>query len=123
VPARTATETPGSTSGQLGCRLLSQDPDDGTKMGPRHDFDAVWEVRNTGSAGWDKASVDFAFFNGDKFHKQSVYDLSKNVNSGASIKLVVDMVAPKEDGNYRTVWALRRGKDSFCRVSLTIVVR
>jgi hypothetical protein len=123
TPRKTATSTLGSTSGDYACRLLDQDPADGTKINAKTDFDAVWEVRNTGSASWDQNSIDFAFFNGDKLHKRAIYDLNNSVNSGASINLIVDMVAPKDAGRYRTVWSLRRGNDDFCRVTLTIIVK
>ncbi|MFH1185009.1 MAG: NBR1-Ig-like domain-containing protein [Chloroflexota bacterium] len=125
TPAKTSTPTlaPGLISGEYSCKLLDQDPADGSKLDAKVDFDAVWEVRNTGSATWDENNIDFAFFNGDKLHEQSVYDLNKSVKSGESINLIVDMVAPKDAGKYRTVWSLRRGNDDFCRVTLTINVK
>jgi len=123
TPKKTPISTLGSTSGDYACKLLDQDPADGTIINAKADFDAVWEVRNTGSASWDENSIDFAFFNGDKLHERAIYDLSKSVNSGGSINLIVDMVAPKADGKYRTVWSLRHGNDDFCRVTLTIVVK
>jgi hypothetical protein len=125
TPAKTSTPTlgPESISGEYGCRLLDQDPEDGAKLNAKASFDAVWEVRNTGSVTWDENNIDFAFFNGDKLHEESVYDLNKTVKSGEAINLIVDMVAPKNEGKYRTVWSLRRGNDDFCRVTLTINVK
>jgi len=125
TPGKTSTPTlaPESISGDYSCKLLDQDPADGAKLDGKAIFDAVWEVRNTGSATWDEDNIDFAFFNGDKLHEQSVYDLNNSVNSGESIRLIVDMVAPKAAGKYRTVWSLRSGNDDFCRVTLTINVK
>jgi hypothetical protein len=36
---------------------------------------------------------------------------------------VVPMIAPRATGSYTTVWALRRGDDDFCHMTVTIVVR
>lgn len=123
TPARTATSSLSSVSDDYACKLLSQDPADGTKLDPETSFDAVWEVRNTGTPTWDQNSIDFRFFNGDKLHEKAIYDLRDNVKSGASIKLIVDMVAPKNAGKYRTVWSLRKGNFDFCRVTLMINVK
>jgi hypothetical protein len=105
------------------CRLISQDPEDGTEFAPNTDFDAVWRVRNTGTAAWDENGIDFAYVSGRKMHKRAVYDLPDNVNKGESINLVVDMVAPEENGTYKVVWSLRRGGNDFCHVDLTIKVK
>jgi hypothetical protein len=105
------------------CQLIGQDPADGTQLAPKTDFDAVWEVRNTGSAAWDEDNIDFAYLSGRKMHKNAVYDLAENVNKGESVDLVVDMVAPDDKGTYKVVWSLRRGGDDFCQVNMTIVVK
>jgi hypothetical protein len=123
TPQRTPTPTLGSSAGELSCTLLSQDPDDGDRIDAGADFDAVWEVRNTGSSAWDENNVDYIYVSGRKMHEAAVYDLPKRVNRGASVKLIVDMTAPNQDGTYKTEWALRRSGDRFCHVDLTIVVR
>ena len=107
----------------MDCELIGQDPEDGTQLAPKTDFDAVWEVRNTGSASWDEDNIDFAYLSGRKMHKRAVYDLPGNVNKGESVNLVVDMVAPDEQGTYKVVWSLRRGGNDFCQVNMSIVVR
>jgi len=123
TPQKTATSTLGATQGDLECKLIAQDPADGTELAPNTDFDAVWEVRNTGSGAWDENDVDFAYVSGRKMHKRAVYDLPEHVNKGESVDLVVDMVAPDEKGTYKVVWALRRKGDDFCHVDLTIKVK
>ena len=123
TPQKTATSTLGVTQGDMECRLISQDPEDGTEFAPNTDFDAVWRVRNTGTAAWDENGIDFAYVSGRKMHKRAVYDLPDNVNKGESINLVVDMVAPAENGTYKVVWSLRRGGNDFCHVDLTIKVK
>lgn len=123
TPKRTPTSTLGATAGDLECKLVSQTPEDGTELAPSTDFDAVWRVRNTGSAAWDETDIDFAYVSGRKMHKRAVYDLPDNVNKGQSVDLVVDMVAPDENGTYKVVWSLQRGGDDFCVVNMTIKVK
>lgn len=105
------------------CVLLSQNPANGTVMNPQTDFDASWTLRNSGLKTWDSGSVDFIYVRGDKLHKQAGYDLPKDVAPGKSIQLGADMLAPKTEGTYTTFWGLRRGKNIFCEVYLTIIVR
>lgn len=113
----------GGGSVDYACVLLDQTPRNGTVMRPQNDFDAVWTLRNSGTQTWDSGSVDFIYVRGDKLHKQAGYDLPKSVAPGSSINLGADMLAPKTEGTYTTFWGLRRGKNIFCEVYLTIIVR
>jgi hypothetical protein len=105
------------------CQLISQSPANGKEYAPRTDFDAVWKVKNIGKKDWDGGSVDYIYLNGDKFHKVEGYDLKKTVKVGETVELIVDMIAPKNNGSYSTNWTLRAGSNNFCTLSLTIVVR
>jgi Ig-like domain-containing protein len=119
--AKTATPT-GQSSGDFGCRLISQSPEDGSHFAPKTNFDATWKVKNTGTATWDSGSVDFVYFSGIKMYKNAAYDLQKSVSPGDTISLTAAMIAPKNNGNYTTVWSLQRGNDDFCHVDLKIRV-
>ena len=123
VPTKNPTSTSGPSSAGLACRLLSQSPKDGTKLAPNKQFDAVWEVENSGTTAWDAGSIDFAYATGRKMHEEAVYDLLHNVDEGESVQLAVAMTAPKVSGSYTTVWTLRRGGNDFCHVDLTITVK
>lgn len=92
-------------------------------MSPQRSFDAFWTVRNSGLKTWDSGSIDFIYVRGDKLHTRAGYDLSQDVAPGKSIQLGADMQAPKTEGTYTTFWGLRRGKNIFCEVYLTIIVR
>jgi hypothetical protein len=130
VPTFTAISSSGSGSGgsttssaNYACQILSVDPPNGTAMGDETDFDAVWRVKNIGTKTWDRNSVDFVYYSGTKMYKVAGYDLSANVKSGDQTDLGVDMVAPKNSGNYTTTWTLRVGNDEFCKMSITINVK
>ena len=110
------------SSGDLGCKLLSQSPADGSHFAPKENFSVSWRVRNTGSADWKASSVDFAYISGAKIHETGLYDLINNVRVDATVNLVVDMIAPKNSGTYTTIWALRQNSVEFCHVDLKIHV-
>ena len=113
----------GTSSDNFACRVTKVSPANGTGFNPRDDFDAIWTVRNIGQRNWDRNSIDIVYSSGAKIHKVSGYDLDANVRVGDSIDVGVDMQAPKDSGTYSTTWVMRRGDNSFCTLSLTIVVR
>lgn len=120
----TFTSSGGGTSSQnFSCQVTRVSPANGTRFNPRDDFDAFWTVRNNGQKNWDRNSIDYVYSSGAKIHKVSGYDLPKNVRTGNSIDLGVDMQAPKASGTYTTSWVLRRGGQTLCTLTLTIVVK
>ena len=127
VPSSTPTPEPtqeGSAGGaQFACRIDSQSPADNAVFAQGADFDAVWQVTNTGSNGWDATSADYRYVSGDKIHKTPAYDFSKTVGVGKTTNIIVDMKAPGSNGTYSTTWKISIGKTKFCTMKLTIVVR
>lgn len=88
------------------------------------DFDAVWEVKNTGDDAWEKSAVDYKYDSGTEMQKYGkVFDLPETVDPGESITIVVDMVAPGTVGTYSTTWVLADGGTTLCKLPLTIVVK
>ncbi len=123
IPAITVSVENVSASKDYACTLVSQKPKDWTKMQRRHIFDATWTVRNTGAKNWGKSGVDFKYVSGTKMHTHgSAYDLAKDVGSGKTTTLIVDMVSPKTKGYYTAVWGLYKGAQVFCKLSVTINV-
>ena len=86
-------------------------------------FTGGWTVRNTGFVAWDSNQVDFNYVSGTKLSPLRAADLPKTVGTGESVSLKLSMVAPHDSGTYKTVWTLQKGKISFCRLTLTIVVK
>jgi hypothetical protein len=130
---RTATSIPVPTSeggggggggnNKFSCSVTGVSPSNNTVFSPNQDFDARWTVKNTGTARWEAAGVDYVFTGGDSLHQQSGYDLPQNVKAGAMTELTVDMKAPATPGTYSTTWNLKEGKTFFCNMRLTIVVQ
>jgi len=92
-------------------------------MSKNQSFAVTWTVQNTGTTTWDSNTVDFAYASGAKLSPLKAVDLPKSVPSGESVALKLTMVAPGSADSYRTVWTLQSGKNIFCRLDLTIVVK
>lgn len=110
-------------SGSLHCALVGQDPPDGTVFRPRKKFTVAWTVKNTGTAAWRKHTIDYRYIGGDKFHDKERYNMNFVVDPGETIEMDLEMYAPKEPGNYETVWAVGLNTGSMCTMTLSIVVK
>lgn len=64
----------------------------------------------------------FAYLAGTRMDLNDVYRLPETVPPDGKVGLSASLVAPRKEGGYTTVWALRRGDNFFCRMSLTINV-
>jgi hypothetical protein len=94
----------------------------GTHINPRERFDVGWKVKNTGTATWDPGNTDFMYVGGTRMYQAEVLDLPAVVAPGDTFALSAALLAPKHPGTYMTFWALRRGENRFCRVSVEIIV-
>ncbi len=124
----TLTRTPniatvGASGKDLSCALIDQTPPDDSVMSKNQSFSVSWTVQNTGSSAWDSNNVDFVYASGAKLASTKGVDLPKTVRSGESIMLKLTMQAPSAPDTYKTVWTLKSGKDVFCRLNISIVVK
>jgi hypothetical protein len=117
------TQTLEISSNPFACRLTTQDPADDSLVAKGADFAVIWRIINVGANAWDANSVDYHYFNGKKIHKVAAYDLPASVPTGGQIDIIVNMKAPKDPDTYTTTWSLRSGKEDFCKLHLTIVVK
>jgi len=111
------------SSSPFACRLASQDPVNNSVIAKDADFSATWRIINIGVNAWDANSVDYHYFEGDKIHKRTGYDLQDSVPTGGQIDIIASMKAPRQAGTYTTTWSLRTGQGDFCKLTLTIEVR
>jgi len=122
TPFLFSSPTPGSSTDELSCKVLWQSIRNGRRYDPKQRFDMSWTVKNKGTATWDPDSIDFTYYSGAKLSVSGAMPIQNSVTPGDTITLLGDMVAPKRAGSYTTVWALRRGKEYFCSMSLRIKV-
>ncbi|GAB4424551.1 MAG: hypothetical protein Kow002_14060 [Anaerolineales bacterium] len=121
TPIPSATLPGGSTGKDYSCSVLSVSPSG--RMAPRTDFDAKWVVQNTGEKTWDRNDADYYYSDGTRMHKKGAYDFPETVQPGETVTLTVDMISPKNTGDFKAVWRIRVGKNQFCNMTITIRVR
>jgi len=123
-PTVAATAVP-PTSGS-GCTVVSQTPADGTQVTISQPFNTTWVLKNTGSNGWDQNNVDISYvgaYNNVQLHTGSdLYDLSANVNTGATYNFTVSMIAPFSGGTYGEEWQVQQGNQVLCQFYVYITV-
>lgn len=80
---------------------------DNTRFEKGEEFTKTWRLRNSGTEDWPEDTV-LVFASGDDMGKVKEVEVGA-IKSGADVDLSVDMVAPGEDGRYRSAWELRTG--------------
>ena len=73
---------------------------DGTKIVAGNTFTKTWRIRNSGSCTWD-TRFDITFVDGTQMTPGKVWDLTKEVKSGETVDISIDMTAPSAMGSYQ----------------------
>ena len=79
---------------------------DNTPMLPGQNFTKIWRLQNVGACTWTKA-YSASFFYGAQMDAPAFVPLSRDVPSGESAEIIIDMVAPLQPGTYQGNWKLR----------------
>ncbi|MGZ6316562.1 MAG: NBR1-Ig-like domain-containing protein [Anaerolineales bacterium] len=111
-----------STRPELSCKVLQQSFKNGSRFASKELFDISWTVRNTGTATWEPGVVELAYAGGIKMYRYQPVPLTHSSPPGDITTLSADMVAPRTPNKYTMTWALRRGDEYFCKMSVTISV-
>ncbi|MGC9348665.1 MAG: NBR1-Ig-like domain-containing protein [Anaerolineae bacterium] len=78
---------------------------DNTRFEKGEAFTKTWRMRNAGDADWPEDTV-FVFSSGAELAESTEIEVGA-VESGEDVDISVDMVAPDEDGTYKSFWALK----------------
>ena len=105
------------------CTVLHKTPPNDTIIGRGVSFKATWTVYNRGLKVWPNTGVDIVFVVGVRPPGRALYDLPATVPTGGTITLGITLTAPKEPGIYRSLWTLRVGRTSFCKMGINFEVR
>ncbi len=85
---------------------------DGTNFQPGQAFQKTWTIKNSGSSDWDK-SYEFIKTSSHPINESlgspEHIPLAQEVKPGETIQIKVDLVAPKQDGQYTVFYELRDG--------------
>lgn len=124
APTRIILPTVTSTPGEFQCAVTKQNPPAGSVLTPGVDFDARWTVRNTGTEDWASGAADYGYVSGEEMHEgNDAYDLNVAVDTGDTVDIIVDMVAPRSDGRYQAQWAVTQDGAVMCYLPVDITVR
>ena len=140
LPTSTPTETPTPTQTVIfiiptstkpfephsvgsNCFLATQNPVNNAAFIPNESFDAEWTLKNTGEEVWFDTDIDFRYTSGRDMHKTDALDLPVSVGAEEQVTLTVAMVAPGDPGSYTSTWVLSTKKKTYCKVSVTIIVK
>lgn len=96
------------------CRVISRSPAKGAVISRGSNFNAIWNVENTGTKTWPKKGVDVVFYTGARIHEKAYYDIPATVGKGGKVTVVVPLTAPKRKDTFSTTWVLQVGKEAFC---------
>jgi len=113
VSEPTLTLTPTSTAVPRDwARLVEFKPRDESYFAPSDSFTRSWTIKNVGSTTWTR-DYDLVFISGMRMTDKKAVALPEKVSPGETIKLSVNMVAPKKPGTYTGYWGLRNSQDGI----------
>lgn len=104
------------------CLVTGSTPPRNVSQKPGTDFYITWRVMNTGTKTWSNNGIDFLYESGYRAEQRQLQDLPLSVVTGGSINLKVLLTAPKAPGTYSTIWKLKVGQTTFCRMQITFLV-
>jgi hypothetical protein len=105
------------------CMLSIAKPLDGGNVEAGSNFDGSWIVKNGGTETWDSSRVEARYLTGTTLQtKADSLKLPRDVPTGSSIRLTLDLRAPTAPGIYYSTWGLVDGNRVICRWTIAIYV-
>ncbi|MGD9093551.1 MAG: NBR1-Ig-like domain-containing protein [Anaerolineales bacterium] len=105
TPSNTASPTKLCDQAAPGYPIDVTIPDD-TIMEPGQSFTKIWRLQNVGTCTWSQ-DYSIVFFSGERMAAQVSMPFKSNVQPGNVVDLAVEMIAPKDSGNFQGNWKLR----------------
>jgi hypothetical protein len=103
------------------CKVVEQNPADGTRLKFGSEFRAAWTLQNTGESSWDNGSSDVRFMEGKAMQTgPSVIDLPDSVGAGSTTLITITMKVPDTAGYYIAYWSIVEGGKSLCTFYIEI---
>jgi hypothetical protein len=103
--------------------VVNTTPAFGAAMSPGADFDGHFTLKNTGAYTWGAPDYDVVYVYGPKeMVKTQRIDLPKDVASGQTVDIQVDLLAPSTPGFYSVEFVLE-GAAKVCSMDVSINVK
>lgn len=115
---------PTSTSSYTDSALIVKtEPTDGSVFAPGYDFDVIWTVKNTGKRDWT-SEFYYKFIDGNWEPESKEIRYTGALDTGDTVKLVVDFQAPQTAGRYTSNWGIVNDDGVvFARMYIVIYVQ
>ncbi|MCJ7549443.1 MAG: NBR1-Ig-like domain-containing protein, partial [Anaerolineae bacterium] len=94
---------------------------DNTQLEKGESFTKTWRMRNVGTADWPEDTV--LVFAGDTQLGDVVEVEVGAVTGGETVDISVELVAPDEDGTYKSTWVLRTGGKNISGGGIYVQIR
>jgi len=94
---------------------------DNTQLEKGESFTKTWRMRNVGTADWPEDTV--LVFAGDRQLGDVVEVEVGAVTGGETVDISVELVAPDEDGTYKSTWVLRTGGKNISGGGIYVQIR
>ncbi|KPL78326.1 hypothetical protein ADN00_07695 [Ornatilinea apprima] len=119
----TATARPAANTTPAECKVVSVSPVYNNQFRPSTDFDVRITVQNTGTFTWSDDDMELRYITGDKYETASdSYKLTKEAKPGENVEFAIDMITPKDAGQYSAAWGLFRGSKNLCVIYINLQV-
>jgi uncharacterized protein YkwD len=114
IPYPTTVETQSETPLSLPCDLAQFVTDvtipDGSSLTPGFTFTKTWRLINAGDCTWTTA-FKLVYASGDLMGAVGPVPFSKDVTTGETVDISVDLTAPQKPGSYQGYWMLKNAQD------------
>jgi hypothetical protein len=101
------------------CSVFTSSPEYKAEINAGSKFDIKWIIVNKGTRAWD-AGMDLKYTSGSKMTKTTLVEIPKKINPNGSFTLLLDAVAPNQDGLQYMTWTM---EGQFCEMSVIIIVK
>jgi hypothetical protein len=103
------------------CKVVSQNPSDGTRLKFGSEFRASWTLENNSDATWDSGSSDVRFKEGKAMQTgPAVIDLPLSVAPGSTTLITITMRVPEVVGYQIAYWTISSGDKALCTFYIEI---
>ena len=85
---------------------------DGSILAPGATFTKTWRLKNVGACAWS-TSYQLVFFSGQQMGAASSAAFPKNVATGQTVDISINMTAPAAAGSYRGYWMFKNASGAL----------
>ena len=125
TPTQTSTSEDMATATPINTRdeaiYREQDPADNTEFSPGETFTVTWKLENIGTSTWTM-NYYILFTSGEQMNAEEKVYLPYPVPPGTNVLISVELTAPEEPGEYKSIWSLANSNDDIFYTNFYVVI-